>query len=322
MKKIWLIHTGGTIAMADHGSKNGIQISERHPLDLFQTELQAAASITVEQFSSLPSPHIGPETILDLSNHIRKRLASEEFDGIVITHGTDTLEETAYMLDLLKPCRQPIVLTGAMKSSNEWGADGPNNVLSAIRVAASLEANDSGAVVVMNDEIHAAKYVTKVHASSVAAFESPLIGPIGIVTKKDVLFFNHLKREISIPVQKLEKRVHLLKLYSGIEEEVLNHIEKMQLDGLVVEAFGLGNVPPILVPFFKRFMDRQISVVLVSRSLKGIVQGVYGYEGGGKQLEDLGVIFAKGLTGQKARIKLLLALHQTNAFDELKRMFE
>lgn len=322
MRKILLIHTGGTIAMAENEQNGGIKLSEEHPLVSFQTHLNSIASITTEHFSNLPSPHIGPETVVELSKHIQKRLSNEKFDGIVITHGTDTLEETAYMLELLSPCKHPIVLTGAMKSSNELGADGPNNLLSAVRVATCSETEHLGVVVVMNDEIHAAKYVTKMHTSSIAAFESPLAGPVGIVTKLNVIFFNKPKPDVQLPVRQIKKRVHLLKLYSGVDHVVMETIERMKLDGLVVEAFGQGNVPPIIVTTVKRLIANNIPVVVVSRSLNGVVQPAYGYEGGGKQLEDLGVIFSKRLTGQKARIKLLFALHKTNEINKLKTLFE
>ncbi|MFA8437974.1 asparaginase [Pueribacillus sp. YX66] len=322
MKKILLIHTGGTIAMAENEQEGGIQLSEKHPLVSFQANLKSLALITTDQFSNLPSPHIGPETVLKLSNHIQKRMSQEKFDGIVITHGTDTLEETAYMLELLSPCKQPIVLTGAMKSSDELGADGPNNVLSAVRVATSNKAKHLGVVVVINDEIHAAKYVTKVHTSSVASFASPLVGPIGIVTKQKVILFHNQKSEAHLPVQQIDKRVYLLKLYSGIDNVVMEAIEAMKLDGLVIEAFGQGNVPLVVVPTIKRLIANNIPVVIVSRSLDGVVQPSYSYDGGGKHLQDLGVIFSKGLTGQKARLKLLFALHKTNNMNELQFIFD
>ena len=320
MKKILLLHTGGTIAMEENNEGNGIRLSENHPLSGLQSQLQSIASIHSEEVFNLPSPHIGPKTVLELANYIRDRVAKERFDGVVITHGTDTLEETAYMLELLSPCQQPIVLTGAMKPSNERGSDGPNNVISAVRVAACQEAVNLGVVVVMNDEIHSAKYVTKMHTSSVAAFESPLSGPLGIVIKNDVIFYHYPKRERAVSINEIEKKVHLLKLYSGIEYETLEWMEKMNLDGLVIEAFGSGNVPPEVVPFIKRLLKRHIPVVVVSRSVKGTVQGVYSYEGGGSQLQDLGVIFLKGLSGQKARIKLLLFLHETTSIPKLEKM--
>lgn len=321
MKKILLIHTGGTIAMKEN-EESTVQLSDEHPLASFDKHITLPVKIETKQFTNLPSPSIDPNIVIDLANFIRTNVSEKNYDGIVITHGTDTLEETAYLLELLSPCEQPIILTGAMKSSTELGSDGPGNLLSAIRVAIHPDAHQLHVAVVMNDEIHAAKFVTKVHTSSVSAFESPLTGPAGIVTKQDVIFYYQPKKEDPISVKTIEKRVHLLKLYSGINDEIMKHIEAMNLDGLVIEAFGSGNVPSSIVPSLRRMIANNLPVVIVSRSLKGVVQPVYGYEGGGKQIENLGCIFARNLTGQKARLKLLLALHHTSDLHKLRQFFE
>lgn len=321
MKKILLIHTGGTIAMKENEDKT-VQLSEEHPLFAFQKQLDVPATIITKQFANVPSSYIGPSMVIDLAKFIQKHLSQEDVDGIVVTHGTDTLEETAYMLELLSPCKQPIILTGAMKSSTELGSDGPGNLLNAIRVAIHPDAKQLGVAVVMNEEIHAAKYATKVHTSSVSAFESPLTGPVGIVTKQDVNFYCIPKKEKPIPVTQIEKRVHLLKLYSGIDEETMKQIEKMNFDGLVLEAFGLGNVPLAIVPSIERMLANDIPIVIASRSIRGIVEPVYGYQGGGQHLKQLGCIFSKRLIGQKARLKLLFALHHTTDLQELRNFFE
>lgn len=320
MKKILLIHTGGTIAMKENEEKT-VQLSEEHPLLAFQKQFDVPATIITKLFANVPSPYIGPNMVLELVNFIKSCVTQYDIDGIVITHGTDTLEETAYTLDLIAPFKQPIILTGAMKSSTELGSDGPGNLLSAIRVALHPKAEQIGVAVVMNDEIHAPKFVTKIHTSSVSAFESPLTGPLGIVTKNDVVFFYTPEKEKPISVTHIEKRVHLLKLYSGIDDETMKFIETMPLDGLVIEAFGQGNVPQSIVPSIERMLTNNIPVVIASRSVRGIVEPVYGYEGGGKHLEQLGCIFSKQLSGQKARLKLLFALHHTTDLKELRKFF-
>lgn len=321
MKKILIVHTGGTIAMKENQA-GSVSIEREHPLSSFQERLASLASITTEHFSQLPSVHISPQIVLDVAKKIKNLKEKEQFDGVVITHGTDTLEETAYMLDLLFPPDYPIVLTGAMKSSNELGSDGPSNLIAAVRVACSDEASGMGVLVVMNDEVHSAKYVTKTHTSSIAAFESPQNGPVGIVTKKGVFFFYKPLSEENYFIETIEKNVLLLKAYSGMGAELFEAIEqKIKVDGIVIEAVGQGNIPPRIVPSLEKMIANDIPIVLVSRSQKGFVQPVYDYEGGGKQLKKKGVIFSNGLSGQKARLKLLIALHTTNDFNQLEKIF-
>ncbi len=139
---------------------------------------------------NLPSPHVTLTDMLVLKNRIKKAFISENFDGVVITHGTDTLEETAFFLDTTLSRGKPIVLTGAMRSSNELGTDGIYNLLTAIRVAADSNSSDRGVLVVMNDEIHSARYVTKTHTTNVSTFQTPTHGPVGLLTKNKIIYFH------------------------------------------------------------------------------------------------------------------------------------
>ncbi|MFG6494368.1 asparaginase [Fictibacillus sp. UD] len=166
MKKILLIHTGGTIAMEENKVTGGVNTKEIHPLEATIAELSDIAKITVKNYVNLPSPHITPSHMLELANFIAIQTDSEQYDGIVITHGTDTLEETAYVLDLVLQTSIPVIVTGAMRSSNEHGSDGPYNLISSVRVACEEQSLGKGVLVVFNDEIHAAKNVTKTHTSN------------------------------------------------------------------------------------------------------------------------------------------------------------
>lgn len=321
MKKILLIHTGGTIAMKESENREGIHLSEEHPLGSVQSELDSLATITTVQFSNLPSPHIGPNKVIELAIFIHEQVAVSHYDGIVVTHGTDTLEETAYLLQLIHSFKQPIVLTGAMKSSNELGSDGPHNLISAVRVARCKEAEHKGVLVVMNAVIHTAAYVTKMHTSNVDAFQSLGAGPIGIVSKEDVIFYYDVTFDLPLPIKKITKNVILLKSYAGMDETVFQAFTGTSIAGLVIEGFGQGNLPPKIVAPIRQLISEGLPVVLVSRSPNGIVQPAYDYPGGGKELDELGVIFSKGLTGPKARIKLLLLLHQTADLEKIKLAF-
>ncbi|MCM3763023.1 asparaginase [Alkalihalobacillus oceani] len=319
MKKILVLHTGGTIAMKEE--EQGTIPAAIHPLYSTIESLASIASVTVDDFLNLPSPHMTPALMVDLAKRLRERSERDGLDGIVVTHGTDTLEETAYMLDLLVNWQLPVVITGAMRSSNELGADGPHNLITAVRVATCDEARGKGVLVVMNDEIHSAKNVTKTHASNIATFQSPQYGPLGIVTKRDIFFHHTVTKRESYPVSMLTKKVILLKVYTGMERTIIDLAMQSGADGLVIEAFGQGNVPPEIVPALEELIERNIPIVLVSRCFSGVVQDNYAYAGGGRELRELGVIFTNGLNGQKARLKLMVTLEKTNDRELLQSYF-
>lgn len=164
----------------------------------------------------------------------------------MITHGTDTLEETAYLLDLTIDISQPIVITGAMRSSNEIGSDGLYNFISAIRVATSLEASDKGVMVVFNDEIHTARNVTKTHTSNINTFQSPNQGPLGILTKDRVQFYNRPYRQTVFPRIDESLNVPLIKAYMGMTKDVLEFYAQQNVQGIIIEALGQGNLPQVV----------------------------------------------------------------------------
>ncbi|WP_181348200.1 asparaginase [Thalassobacillus sp. CUG 92003] len=322
MKKILIIHTGGTISMKENKQTGTVDREDDQPLQELSAMIPAFVTIEDMVLFQLPSPHIGPEQMLKLGKTIHEKLAAEDFDGIVITHGTDTLEETSYFLDLYLQTRKPVIVTGAMRSSNELGSDGLYNLVTAIRVACCDEAQDKGVLVVMNDEIHTAKNVTKTSTSNVATFQSPQYGPIGITTKSNVFFHHKLTAHESYPIQNIQKNVSLVKAYAGMDGLIFDALRHNKIDGLVVEALGQGNLPPETIDAIKNMINEGIPVLLVSRCYQGVVQSTYAYQGGGRHLKDIGVIFVNGLTGPKARIKLMIALEMTNTPSELAPMFE
>ncbi|KAA0550287.1 asparaginase [Bacillus sp. BGMRC 2118] len=321
MKKILLLHTGGTIAMKEDKNTGSVSPEGMNPLQDSLSSLNQIANIESEEVFQLPSPHITQKEMFVLKERVEQAIQTENVDGVVITHGTDTLEETAYFLDLTLDTRTPIVITGAMRSSNEIGSDGPYNLLSSVKVAASPDAFDKGVLVVLNDEIHTAKNVTKTHTSNVSTFQSPQYGPIGIVTKRGVFFHHYPMHRENYDIHKIQNRVMLIKAYAGMDSTLLYGLKSMNIDGLVIEALGQGNLPPGMVPGIKELLEHKIPIVLVSRCFNGIVQDTYSYEGGGRQLKNLGVIFSNGLSGQKARIKLMVALEKTKDIIELQELF-
>lgn len=320
-KKILIIHTGGTISMSEDESTGAVSPSENNPLTEKTMGLVDFADLIIEEPFNLPSPHITPKEMLDLKNIIVKYSLQGDIAGVVITHGTDTLEETAYFLDLTVHTSIPIVVTGAMRSSNEVGADGLYNLISSIKVAASDEAKNKGVLVVLNDEIHTAENVTKTHTSNIATFQSPQYGPIGIVTKRGVFFHHVPSRTEYYNIHDVTKKVVLIKAHAGMDSSLLYAINELPCDGIVIEALGQGNLPPAAIPGIQALIHNQIPVVFVSRCFNGIAQDTYAYEGGGKQLKELGVIFSNGLNGQKARLKLLILLTTTNQIKTIEEAF-
>ncbi|MFJ5564571.1 asparaginase [Lysinibacillus xylanilyticus] len=319
-KTILLIHTGGTISMA-MSDEGAVMPNKENPLMKESSKLDALASIIEMEAFNLPSPHITQKEMLKLRNLIIDKVSEEKIDGVVITHGTDTLEETAYFLELTTDLSIPIVLTGAMRSSNELGADGIYNLVEAVRVAVDEEAREKGVLVVMNDEVHLAVNTTKTSTSSVNTFQSPQYGPIGLITKSRILFHHAPIRRQYVEIDGLSKRVAMLKVYAGMEVDLLDVVLACKYDGVVLEGLGQGNVPPTVVKGIESLLERGIPVILVSRCFNGIAEGVYGYVGGGKMLEDLGTIFATGINGQKARLKLLIGLNKVGAPLDLKEFF-
>lgn len=321
MKTILLVHTGGTISMQINNETGAVQPSDANPLVGLSQQLNQYATIIETEAFHLPSPHITPVEMLSLRNTILDCIKKQPIDGVVITHGTDTLEETAYFLDLTTNLDIPIVLTGAMRSSNELGADGVYNIVSAIRVACDDQARNKGVLVVMDDEVHHAFNCTKTSTSSVNTFQSPQYGPLGLITKKQIHFHHTPIKRRYVEVEAIQKRVALFKVYAGMEADLMEAISYFNYDGVVLEGLGQGNVPPSVGNGIKKLIEKQIPVIIVSRCYNGIAEPVYNYDGGGKMLEDLGAIFATGISGQKARLKLLIGLNQVSNNIELREFF-
>lgn len=308
MTKILVLHTGGTISMSQNQAGD-VTLNQNHPLNHtnFNELLGDAVTVVSEQIFNLPSAYMDPEHMLQLQQRILKAQQAG-LDGVVVTHGTDTLEETAYFLDLTLPHNIAVVVTGAMRSSNEIGADGRHNFINAIRIAAAPAARNKGTLVALNDEIHAARFVTKRHTTSVATFSSPLTGAIGAVTRAGVQFFDALPAAKSQPITALQAPVYLIKAYAGMEATFLEAVDQPETKGLVVEALGSGNLPLSCLAPIQTLLNRDVPVIFVSRCYDGVAQPIYAFESGGVSMQKLGVTFCQGLNGQKARIRLIVGL--------------
>ena len=317
-KKILVLHTGGTISMQADDS-GAVVTSQDNPMNHVSNPLEGV-EVHALDFFNLPSPHIKPKHMLALYQKIKEE--AEHYDGFVITHGTDTLEETAYFLDTMEVPHKPIVLTGAMRSSNELGSDGVYNYLSALRVASDDKAADKGVLVVMNDEIHAAKYVTKTHTTNVSTFQTPTHGPLGLIMKQEILYFKTAEPRIRFDLDRIQGLIPIIPVYAGMTEELLDLLPVDQLDGLIIQAFGAGNVPKETSQKLNALIQEGLPIALVSRCFNGIAEPVYAYEGGGVCLQKAGVFFVKELNAQKARLKLLIAINAGLTGEELRAYME
>ena len=322
MKKIAIIFNGGTISMKiDEKIKAAVPSLSADEIMSMIPGVEDYAEIEAYTFSSMPSPHMTLETMLKLSKFTTELVEREDIDGVVITHGTDTLEETAYLLDLTVKTKKPVVVTGAMRSGSELGYDGPFNLATSICTAISDEAVGRGVLVCFNGELNSASEVTKANSMALNAFRTPNFGPIGIVDNDNVIFYrdaNHLEK---YDVSEIKKQVALIKCVVDMDSSYIDYLIEKGYGGIVIEALGRGNVPPKMVEGIKKAIELEIPVVVVSRCFEGRVFESYGYEGGGKQLKNLGVIFGDTLPGQKARIKLILAINSGMNIHEVARVF-
>ena len=322
-KKVVVIFTGGTMSMkVDLRLNAAIPALSNEEIMAMVTNIEKFADVEILNFSKLPSPHITPKLMMDLSKLVKENLAREEISGVVVTHGTDTLEETAFLLDLTIKSEKPVVVVGSMRNGSELGYDGPSNLSSAICTAISDEARNKGVLVVMNNEVNAASEVTKTNTLSLNTFKSPEFGPLGIVDSDEVIFYRNISPSSHLETDKITCKVALIKTVAGLDSDIINYFIDSNYKGIVIEAFGRGNVPPTMVPGIQRAIKKNIPVILVSRCHTGRVLDTYGYLGGGKTLRDSGVIFGYNLPGQKARIKLMLALSVTDNMNKIKDIFE
>lgn len=323
LKKVAVVFNGGTISMTvDPRIQAAVPTLTGEEIMAMATGIEKFADIESYTFSNLPGPHMTPEIMLDLSKYVQNLLNRVEIEGVVITHGTDSLEETAFFLDLTLNTEKPVVFTGAMRSGSELGYDGPSNLAASICTVISEEAKNRGVLVCFNGELNSASEVTKANSMSLNAFTTPNFGPIGIVDNNDVIFYRNSIKKQHIEIDKINAEVFLIKCVAGMDSSLIEFCISKGAKGIVLEAMGRGNIPPLMVSGVKHAIDKNIAVVMVSRCFEGRVFDSYGYEGGGKELRNLGVIFGDNLPGQKARIKLLLSLSSIDDINKVREVFE
>ncbi|MFA5489522.1 MAG: asparaginase [Candidimonas sp.] len=309
---VYVFALGGTIAMAPAARVEGV-VPTRDANDLVAAvpRLNELAEIRAVSFRRIPSAHLTFDDLEALSEAIGDA-EQEGAQGIVITQGTDTIEETAFALDRISTVDIPVVITGAMRVPTAAGADGPGNLLAAVQVALSKDVRGLGAVVVLNDEIHAARFVRKTHTSSPAAFASPGVGPIGLVVENRPRI---LTRPPGVaPLRQARKaspvRTALVTVALGDDGTLVDLIRDRRFDGLVVEATGGGHVPEGLADALER-AAKAMPVLLASRTGAGeVLTGTYGFTGGEIDLQKRGLIRTGMLDGLKSHMLLNLLLRR------------
>lgn len=298
---IRVIATGGTIAsLAD--PETGAVRPAVSAEDLVAT-VPGLGPVDVEEVAHVNGWNVTPATMLEVSRRV-----SASGSGVVVTHGTDTVEETAFFCDLT--VESDVVFAAAMRSGSEIAADGPRNLLCAAQVAESQAARGMGSVLVLNDEIHAARWARKQDSSRVSAFVSPGHGPIGTVVPGSVRIVMRPPVRFHVPLpDALDRPVPVVQTYTGIEEGLIETVlDATGAAGLVLEGTGLGNVPGSAERGIAAALSRGLPVVVATRVPTGGTGAVYGGPGGGVTLRDLGVIAAGGLSAAKARLLLMLLL--------------
>lgn len=320
-----LLATGGTIA-SRLDPDTGAVVPAVSPADLVAAVpgIEELGPIEVEEIDRVNGWNVTPEVMQRVAERARVALEDDGVDGVVVTHGTDTTEETLYLVELLAgdaTRHGGIVFACAMRSAGEVGADGPRNLLGAVTTAVDPQARDRGALLCVNDELHCARWATKTDTTNVSTFRSPPAGPVGRIVAGQPRF------DLPSPQRPprgaaIDPHVALVKAYTGMDDALVRWlVDDQQVHGLVVEGTGAGNLPGPLVPGIAHALDRGIPVVVASRCWTGKPQPIYGGPGGGVTLAEMGVIRSNGLNGPKARLALMVALGRTTDREALAAWF-
>ena len=319
-----LIATGGTIAMKIDPVKNA-PVPAISGDDLVATvpEIAKVAKIEVLNLANVPSDYMDPVLWVALQKAVVEALARPEVAGVIVSHGTDTLEETAYFLDLTVSSDKPIVLIGAQRNASEKDFDGPRNLLNAARICVSPDARGKGAMIALNNQINAAREVTKTHTSDVETFKSGDFGFLGNVDNDRVLFYRApLRRQHVALTQDKLPYVEIVAMYGGADGTMIRAAVAAGAKAIVVQGLGWGNMNIPMYEAVQEAIAKKVVVIVSTRVQNGRVLPVYGFKGGGKTLKDAGAVMADNLPPQKARILAMLVLQKTSDTTELQKFFD
>lgn len=321
---IVLITTGGTIASRIDPATGAVAaLHTAEELVAMVPGLDDVATMEIDSFTTVNSWNMTPEMMLDLTQQIQHQVTRPKVAGVVVTHGTDTVEETALMADLLVDTDKPVIFTVAMRNLSETGADGPRNLADAIKVAAHPETSGRGSTLVVNEAIHSARYVTKTNTVNTATFQSPEYGPIGQVTSTGIRFFHAPSNQQVLKTDRIEPNIAIVSAVSGCDPHLIDWYIGQGVAGIVLEGSGAGNVPGAVLPGVSRAIDAGIPVVLTTRVPNGFLSPTYGTgaaSGGGFDLMRMGVIPSVYWRSPKARIVMMVALGAGATHDDLREL--
>lgn len=320
-RRVHVLTTGGTIA-SRRRHVDGDVVAAASGADLLDSIGGAIACIdvTVEDFCQVGSYAMDLSRVLSLSRRIRDHLSRSDCDGVVVTHGTDTMEESAYLCDLTVPGDKPVVFTGAQRNADMPNTDGPSNLRDAICLAAVPAAAGMGTLLCFDGAFHAARDVTKTHTTRLDAFGSRGHGPLGFVAFGEVDVRRRCPRSETFDPPRFDDGVQLLKLFLGADFRMIVALRELGATAIVIEAFGLGNAPPALLRPIEECVGSGVPIIISSRCAEGSTRPLYG-NGGGRDLERAGAIFAADLAGIKARLLASVLLGSGLAGNEFEQTF-
>jgi L-asparaginase len=325
LPNVVVLATGGTIAGAGASATGSAYTSGQVKIEAMidaVPNIRTLANLKGEQVANVGSQDMSVKVWLDVANRVNTLLKSNDVDGVVITHGTDTQEETAYFLNLVIKSDKPVVLTGSMRPSTALSADGPLNMYNAVALAANPNAKGYGVMVVMNDEIHAARDVKKMYSTPVHTFQSPQEGMIGTVIFGDILFFHKpsgrhtTNSEFSVDGVKSLPRVDIVYGCADMSTDLIDIMVKAGAKGIVIAGLGDGNMNAGTLEAMKRATKAGVPVVRATRVPIGAVLIK------GEVVDaDYGSVSSDELNPQKARILLMLALQKNRSREDLQKLF-
>ena len=326
MKKIALVSTGGTIAMKSNEAGLAVPTAgAKELIGLIGITKFIKNEIILEdiEFKNIPSAHMTLEDLVMLRDLVVK-LSHSGYDGIVITHGTDTIEETAYFLDLTINLNVPVVLTGSQRNISALSSDMELNIVDSVLTATDKGALDKGVLIVFASEIITAREATKTHRTRTDTFKSMEFGPVGTVDNNRVIWTRKPLIRDTYEFDNFGKmEVDIIPSYLGANSRMFYNSLEDGVDGIVLQGLGAGHIPESMIDGIKKAISASIPVVLSSRTMKGrFLTNTYGFVGSEKYLRNIGVIFGEDLSSQKVRMKLLVLLSTKHSCEEIRYEFE
>jgi L-asparaginase len=317
-----IVSTGGTIA-EKNDPETGAAVPALSGNELIKAVpgLLKIANLKVISFSNVDSSRIAPELWQSLSAVVDNILKDPKVKGVVVTHGTDTMAEGSFFLDLTISSKKPVIFVGAMKDASDPHSDGPANLYNAVLQACSPESENWGVTVTMNQYVNSARAVRKTNTTNIQTFESGEKGYLGYISEGKVIKLNERLRRQHLPLPKNLPRVDIFMSYSGGDGSFIRHSVDAGAKGIVVQGVGAGNVNPDIYAAIKYALSKNVAIVITTDVYYGWVTPVYGGQGGGATLKEAGAIMGGDLSARKARILLMLALPLTSKKEELQKFF-